>query len=101
TDVKNVCTRGFDRQCTFDGIPNVDEFAAIGEAVRGDVQNAHDERALPENERARRQPETKEFSRGHEYSSVAQSRERKNWTSRAPRGALHRKMNRSTARTGK
>src|SRR5260370_14837102 len=67
----------------FDGKPGVEEFAAVGKAVRRDIEHAHDERALAEREGAGRELELEFFALSHGESSLAR-RVRKKTTQRRP-----------------
>lgn len=51
-DVEDVRTGAFHLKRVLDGAARIEKFAAVGEAVRRDVENAHDERALAEHELA-------------------------------------------------
>src|SRR4029077_4361807 len=74
THIEQVGAGALDCQGMLDCALWLQEFAAIGKAVRCDVQHAHDQRALAKHERARRQPQAERFSaKGHmRKGSVAQ-----------------------------
>src|SRR5207245_9202340 len=74
-----------------DGAPGVEEFAAVGKAVWGDIEHAHDERARAKHERARREFELEFFTPRHRESSLARRAKKKITQRRRERGGFAEK----------
>jgi hypothetical protein len=65
TNIENVGAGALHRESVIDGVARVKKSATVGEAVGRDVEDAHEEGAFAEEERAGANAKAKEFARRH------------------------------------
>jgi hypothetical protein len=74
-DVEDVGAGFFQGEGVIDGSAGICEFAAVGEAVGGDVEDAHEQRARAKDEGLFWEAEAEVFALDHGWESLAQDEE--------------------------